>query len=704
LLRQNSEDSLATDEEDTIISHLRDSKLFTNSSSSLELSMEDRNSYYARKYPRLARLEEVCSQIEQESEIEFNKSVNIYKKLNFTIQDSNSSATLLSDSSTIAGSESGYDAEESMSLTIQTISDLLDHHINDINDSTSKSSSHTGSFQDSLLYESSLTSTQTSYQELKEILVPLTISEQKIEIFSDNGKLVQFQSRLIKTISKLPEEFQVELRTILEEPEENSHQSVDAFKSFLLQAMNNSQSVRDERTTYTIVNSLKSAKDSTSTESQSSSLHSESSKLTDLKNSDLSELSFNTIEKICMQDELPRTPKPMPELTKEQKKALELCRKQELELLSESPYSSGSKSSGSKSCVDGSRKARSLVCSENKGPVSTSRASSNNWDIRKEVLQADLRHSWRDSRSKKNEENKTLNKSYADEFLEKVNNYYEKSDWAKRLSEFEESSVEATPIDRTKSFKASKLSSKSAIGIRKKNCPKRKITTGFIKKRSLIPIYKPDFCKSATMSTAKVSCMLDMICSNSKEESKIPADGEKIADTSPGLFGKSASSLLTPNWTSKSEKSECKSSGISNSEQFIPPITITCSSPSIEAINSPSVEVINSPSIKIIHSPSIKVIHSPYNSPKNYEKIRGRYFCSPGKIPAPKRKRIFFPTPKKNICSKTSEIKIKSSVDICRKTSETKIKSPVAAYIRGDLSASFISDPNRVHEFLSKKT
>ncbi|CAD6237350.1 GSCOCG00002265001-RA-CDS [Cotesia congregata] len=686
LLSQNSEDSLATEEEDTIISHLRDSKLFTNSSSSsssLELSMEDRNSYYACKYPRLARLEEVCSQIEQESE----------------------------HSSTIAASESGYDAEESMSITIQTISDLLDHHINDINDSTSKSSSHTGSFQDSLLHESSLTSAQTSYRELKEILVPLSISEQKIEIFSDNGNLVQFQSRLIRTINKLPEEFQVELRTILEEPDENSHQSVDAFKSFLLQALNNSQSVHNERATYTVDNSSKSAKASTSTESsQSSFLHPESSKSAELKSSDLNDLSFNTIEKMCMKDELPRTPKPMPELTEEQKKALELCRKQELELLSVSPYSSSSKSSersGSKSCVDSSRKARSLVCSEDPRPVSRSRASSYNWGIRREVLRADLRHSWRDSRSKNDEENKTLNKSYADEFMEKVNNYYEKSDWTKRLSEFEESSVEATPIDRTKSFKASKLSSKSAMGIRKKNCPKRKITTGFIKKRSLIPIYKPDFCKSATMSTAKVSCMLDMICSNSKEESKIPAEGEIVADASPGLFGKSPSSSLTPNGTPRSEKSESKSSGISNSEQLIPPIIITCSSPIIEANNLPSVEVINSPSITIIHSPSIKVIHSPYSSPepKNYEKRQRRYFCSPGKMPAPKKKRIFFSTPKKeNTCSKTSENKIKSSVDVYRKTSETKIKSPVGAYIRGDLSASFISDSNRVHEFLTKKS
>lgn len=657
------------------MSHLRDSKLFTTSNSSLELSTEDRSSYYARKYPRLAKLEEVCSQIEKESELEFRNRVNTRKRVNITVQDSNSSDTLLSDSSTITASESGYDAEDSMSFTIQTINDLLDHQIDD---SVSKSDS----FQDSLIHESSLSSTQTSYMELKEILQTFSISVQKLEIFSDDSLFFQLQSRFMRALIKLPEDFQIKLRTILEESDENSHSSVDFFKSLLLHAMDNTQSIHDERaiSSHTALRPLKLAKASVSPGSQSQSLHPDSgSESTELKSSDLNELSFTTIEKLCMQDELPQTPKPMPGLTEEQKKSLELCRKQELELLSESPYSS--QSSGSKRCVDsrdgGIRKARSLVDSKDRGPASSSLTSSSDWDIRKEVLHADLHQSWMEFSSKKEQENKAR-KSYADEFMQMVNKHFEQSDKSKSPSGLKESSVQAVTVG-SKNFKASKLSSKSSMGMKKRDGSKRKITTGFIKKRSLIPIRKSGVSKSATMSKAKVSCMFDMIYSTS-EESRIPAGEEIVSGTLPNLLDKSTSSLLTPNWTGRSGNSESLSSGCFNPGPHIPMISITCP------------------------SPNTNVIKSPFNTspgPKNYEKFQRKYFCTPGRKPAPKKKRIFFPTPEKNIFPKTPEIE-KTPGYICSKPIESKVKSPVGAYIRGVLSASAIADPDRVREFLAK--
>ncbi|KAG8039831.1 hypothetical protein G9C98_000560 [Cotesia typhae] len=667
--------SLATEEEDTIVSHLRDSKLFTTSNSSLELSTEDRSSYYARKYPRLAKLEEVCSQIEEESELEFRNCVKSHKTLNFTVQNSNSSETLLSDSSTITASESGYDAEDSMSFTIQTINDLLDCQIDD---SVSKS----GSFQDSLIHQSSLSSTQTSYMELKEILRTFSISEQNLEIFSDDSQFFQLQSRFIRTLIKLPEDFQIQLRTILEESDKNSHSSVDFFKSWLLHAMDNTKSVHERAiSSHPVLRPLKLAKASVSPGSQSQSLHPDS---TELKSSDLNELSFTTIEKICMQDELPQTPKPMPGLTEEQKKSLELCQKQELELLSESPYSS--QSSGSKRCVEsrdgGNRKARSLVDSEGRRPASSYLTSSSDWDIRKEVLHADLHQSWMEFSSKKEQENKTR-KSYADEFMEMVNRHFQESDKSKNPCGLKESTVQAATARSTKNFKASKSSSKSSMGIKKINGSKRKITTGFIKKRSLIPIRKSGISKSATISKAKVSFMLDMIYSTSEnQESRIPAGEEIIVSgTLPNLLDKkSTSSLLTPNSTGRSGNSESLSSGSFNPGAPIPMISITCPSPNTEGIKSP-----------FNTSPG----------PKNYKKFQRKYFCTPGRKPAPKKKRIFFPTPEKNIFSKTPKIE-KSSGYICSKPIEIKVKSPVGAYIRGVLSASAIADPDRVREFLAK--
>ncbi|CAG5104148.1 Protein of unknown function [Cotesia congregata] len=729
LSRHKYEDSFLSDEE--LSQNLKDTRFFT-SSSDLESSKQERDNYYALKYPSLARLEETCREIEAE-----NKAKADLLDPKTDISSHKSETSYYSSQSTYQANSSAIQTtEESFtSRSFEVINNLLNKNINDTVTTASSYADAVGcpnNPHDSWLHLDSSTA-NTSLLEIKEVLHQLgNVRVRNLDSTSSNNGRQSYLDRLTKSFEKLPSDFKEQLKTILEETQLTSHdESISAFRDLVLQVIGKTRDLQDETIPFTSdqtifkdtpevfpsvepsdegnlsktpMNNTRNKKvyRKTPIDLMKSSAYASTplriAALTrgmETPNSDtkspiflgsgrdFNESSFTFHERQCLGDDIPKSPKPMPELTEEQKKLLEECRQKELALASVSPFS----------VKDSKNESREFE--ENGSPFLTpdslkapGRASSNlydsldDWDIEKEMAERDKRLAETEMTIKNIVEDKIAG-SYSTEFLNVVNNYFDVSN-SSRLKSGDglyDSGVE-TAIGSRRTDKLS--SSDESLDSRMGNVTLRKLSSSSVKKFT-----RSKSCKSPEMNSR---CKATGLMRNKSPSSKRVAVTPK---STPRVLQRTTSAPVTPRVVSARKNISTK-------------FTPSKMSSALSAVASKSVSKVTSKVFKVPANPPMIMVtpNTPTSSSKNFSTFKsprleygGKYFCTPGKAP-PKEKRVFFPTPGKKNIPKSNKGDLLDKIY----PGSSEVRSPVADYIRGGRDAITIKTiPKLQNEYLLSK-
>ncbi|XP_057319424.1 uncharacterized protein LOC130663891 [Microplitis mediator] len=430
---------------------------------------------------------------------------------------------------------------------------------------------------------------------------------------------------------------------------------------------------------------------------------------------DLNESSFTYYERQCLGDKIPITPKPMPELTEEQKKLLAECQMKELALASVSPYSSKSLNNCKSTDFDDSNHQSnelSPINSAARGQVSDNFCDSlDDLDIEKEMAERDRRIAETEKTIKGIVDDKKITGSYSDEFLNIVNTYFDKSGSRVKSGDgLHDSGVET--VSSARQSRRDKFSgSDSSLESRLDNITLRKLSPSSInikhsgRKRS--PVIMVSKTKSATPRTLIV-----------RNKSPLPGTKSRVPVTpkstprTPRRVPTPASS--TPRVVSAKRNIASKfTPGKSvSSSQLSSALSVVAGKSSKPAAASKEFKVPAQPPM-ILVTPSTPYgavtgqdnFFSPMQSPgagKIGSYVGGKYFITPGKVPVAKKKTVFFPSPAKvNETPKSNEIK-KFMEKIYPGTA--KVRSPVADYIRGGRDLTAIKTiPKTQNEYLLSK-
>lgn len=724
MTRHKYEDSFISDEE--ISQNLKDTRFFT-SSSDLESSKQERDNYYALKYPSLARLEETCREIEAE-----NKAKADLLEPRIDISSHKSETSYYSSQSTYqANSSAIQSAEESfMSRSFEIINNLLNKNINDTVTTASSYADAMGcpnNPHDSWLHPDS--SANTSLLEIKEVLHQLgNVRVRNLESTSSNNGRQSYLNRLTKSFEKLPSDFKEQLKTILEETQLNGHdESISAFRDLVLQVIGKTRDLQDETIPFTNdqtifkdtpevspsvepsdegnlsktpMNNTRNKKvyRKTPIDLMKSSAYASTplriaaltrgmetpksdTKSPSLLGSgrDFNESSFTFHERQCLGDDIPKSPKPMPELTEEQKKLLEECRQKELALASVSPYSVKDSKNESRQFEDSDSPFLTPDSLNARGRASSNLYDSlDDWDIEKEMAERDKRLAETEMTIKNIVEDKIAG-SYSTEFLNVVNTYFDVSN-SSRLKSGDglyDSGVE-TAIGSRRTDKLS--SSDDSLDSRMGNVTLRKLSNSSVKKPTRSKSCKSPETNSRYKATPRAGLVRNKSPSSKRVLPVTPRSTPRVlqrttsAPVTPRVISarKNISNKFTPSKVSSAlsavaTKSASKTSKVFKVPANPPMITVTPNTPTSASKN-----------------------FSAFKSPARVE-YGGKYFCTPGKAP-PKEKRIFFPTPGK---TNTPNNIYPSSSDV---------RSPVADYIRGGRDAITIKTiPKLQNEYLLSK-
>ncbi|XP_008559871.1 uncharacterized protein LOC103580042 [Microplitis demolitor] len=792
LVGQDSEESVATEYEDSFAHHVADSQLFEKSSASGSTQHGSRSIDYRIKYPALYSLEKVCNSfhVEDESNVEVDTGFSLApRRLNTSSQKSSEYSfystqsvpqSSVSSISTAPASDD-YDAEESSSSpSFEMVENFLNKTINESAATASSYADATGcqnnphdtwqSHQDSFQSTAS-----TSYLEIKTVLHKLSkIPNKKKDC--ETAESTQCFSRLSKSLENATNDFKQQLMTILEETQLGDDNSIGVFKEMIMKIIGKTRGIQDE-SVISFVNDHELSKvsfEQSPTPTAEVDVKAASSMATPVNTSvakskkiyrktpvdlvkgspfvstplriaaltrgmdtpksnilspsstpgslrtpgsgrDLNESSFTYLERQCLGDKIPITPKPMPELTEEQKKLLAECHMKELELASESPYSSKSQNNCKSTDFDDSNhKSNELspIHSEARGGVSDNLCDSlDDLDIEKEMAERDKRIA-ETEKTIKGIVNKKIIGSYSDEFLNIVNTYFDKSGSRAKSGEgLHDSGVET--VSSARHSRKDKFSgSDSSLESRLDNVTLRKLSPSSInikhsgRKRS--PVIQVSKTKSATPTMFIV-----------RNKSPLPGTKSRVPVTpkstprTPRRIPTPAS--LTPRVVSAKRNIASKfTPGKSvSSSKLSSALSVVADKSRKPAVASKEFKVPVAPPMILVtpSTPIGKVVRqdnlfSPMKSPASAGKIGsytgGKYFNTPGKAPVAKKKTVFFPSPAKvNEMPKNNEIK-KLIEKICPSTA--KVRSPVADYIRGGRDVTTIKTiPKTQNEYLLSK-